>query len=154
MNYSLVLRGDPRDPSKPKKVFASPQSHQVLDIEQLADYISMHGCVYHKGDIMAVTSILTEAITYQLRCGNQVDLGDLGKFYVTLDCEGADSVEDFDPQHNIRGFRPHWKPSQKFLHLRDKVTFKENVDRRTEKRLLREEAQRRNEAESTEQAED
>ena len=148
MKYSLVLRGDPRDPSKPKKVFASAQSHDVLDIEQLADYISSHGCVYGKGDIMAVTSILTKAITYQLCNGNQVDLGDLGKFYVTLDCEGADSIEEFDPQRNILGLRPHWKPSKKFLHLRDNTEFSENVDRRTEKRLLREGAQQRQEGES------
>lgn len=145
MKYSLIQRGDPRDKSKPRKIFALAQSNEVLDVDKLAEHITRHGCAYRKADILAMTSILTDAITEQLRQGNQVDLGDLGKFYITLDCEGAPSIDEFDANRNIRAFRPHWLPSKRFLHLREGANFTENVDRRTEKRLLREDQQRRQE---------
>ncbi len=145
MEYSLVRRGDPRQPEKGKKVFASAQCHEVIDLETLAKHIKQHGCVYGVGDFQAITSILADAVAEQLRNGNQVELGSLGKFFVTLDCEGAESVEDFDPKHNIRALRPHWAPSKEFKHLRDGVEFVQNVDRKTEKEALRMTAEKRRE---------
>ena len=145
MEYSLVLRGDPRQPEKGKKVFASAQSRQVINLETLAKHICRHGCVYGVGDFQAITSILADAVAEQLRNGNQVELGRLGKFFVTLDCEGAESVEDFDPKHNIRALRPHWAPTKEFKHLRDGVDFVLNVDRKTERESLRESAKKRHE---------
>lgn len=145
MEYSLVLRGDPRQPEKGKKVFASAQSRQVINLETLAKHIKQHGCVYSVGDFQAVTSILAAAVAEQLREGNQVELGELGKFFVTLDCEGADNIEDFNPKQNIRALRPHWAPSKEFKNLRDGVEFVQNVDRKTEKANLREGARKRRE---------
>ena len=145
MKYSLVLRGDPRQPEKGKKVFASAQSREVIDLETLAKHIKRHGCVYSVGDFQAITTILADAVAEQLRDGNQVELGKLGKFFVTLDCEGAESFEDFDPKHNIRSLRPHWAPSKEFKRLREGVHFEQNVDRKTEKANLRESAEKRRE---------
>lgn len=145
MEYSLVLRGDPRQPEKGKKVFASAQCHEVMDLQKLVKHIRQHGCVYSEGDFLAVTTILAEAVAEQLRKGNQVELGGLGKFFVTLDCEGAESVEDFSPHRNIKALRPHWMPGKGFKNLRDGVEFVQNVNRKTEKTLLREEAQHRSE---------
>lgn len=143
MKYSLVLRGDPRAPEKGKKAFASAQCHQVVSLEELAHRIKLHGCVYSEGDLQAVTTILADAVIEQLRNGNQVELGKLGKFYVTLDCTGADTLEDFDPKQHIHGLRPHWMPSKSFDHMRDNLTFEETTDRRTERRCLQDSRRRR-----------
>lgn len=147
MEYSLVLRGDPRQPEKGKKVFASAQCHEVISLETLVKHIRQHGCVYSVGDFQAITSMLAEAVIEQLREGNQVELGELGKFFVTLDCVGADTAEEFNPAQHIRSLRPHWSPGKEFKNLREGVEFVQNVDRKTEKALLREEAKARSEGE-------
>ena len=87
MKYTLVMRGDPRAPKEERKVFAAAQSHSVVTLEKLAKHITRHGCVYGEGDIQAVTTILANAVIEQLKMGNQVELGKLGKFYVTLEGE-------------------------------------------------------------------
>ena len=138
MKYSLVRRGDPRNAKSKKKVYASAQSRKVLSLEQVAESITSHGCVYNTGDFKAVVNMLAEAVREKLRDGYQVELDELGKFYVTLDCEGAESAEAFNPTENIRDLRIHWRPSTLFAHMREGITFEENVDRRTQRRLLRE----------------
>lgn len=137
MKYTLVKRGDPRAPQKEKKVFAVAQSHEVVSLRKLARHITEHGCIYGEGDIFAITTILAQAVAEQLRMGNQVDLGDLGKFYVTLDSLGTDTPEDFNPATHIRGLRPKWSPSPEFQDLRKNLSFEESIDRRTERESLR-----------------
>ena len=138
MEYSLVLRGNPRYPEKGKKVFASAQTHQVVKLDALAEHIKQHGTIYNESVIKGVVLELVDAIKEQLREGNQVELDKLGRFFVTLDCEGADTVEDFDPNTHITGLRPHWKPSKEFMNLRQNVEFSQTLDRRTQRKMLRE----------------
>lgn len=145
MKYSKVLRGDPRDPQKGKKIYACAQSHEVVSLKQLCKHISMHHSVFDEATIQGVLLTVSHAIQEQLREGNQVDLGSLGKFYVTLDSEGVDPTEEFDPVKHIRALRPQWKPSKDFLDLRQGLSFEETTDRRTEKRLIREAQMRRQE---------
>lgn len=149
MKYTLVKRGDPRAPMKDKKVFAVAQSHEVVTLKKLARHITEHGCAYSQGDMMAVTSILAQAVAEQLKMGNQVDLGDLGKFYVTLDSLGADTPEEFNPGIHIRGLRPKWSPSQEFQNLRNDLSFEESIDRRTERQSLRLEREKRSAEETS-----
>ncbi|MBQ0018971.1 MAG: hypothetical protein KBT39_00420 [Bacteroidales bacterium] len=148
MKYTLVMRGDPRAPKEERKVFAAAQSHSVVSLEQLAKHITQHGCVYGEGDIQAVTTILAGVIVEQLKMGNQVELGKLGKFYVTLDSKGADTPEDFDPNRHIQGLRPKWSPSKEFSNLRASVSFEQAVDRRTTRRCLKENRIKRQEGKS------
>ena len=138
MKYSLVRRGDPRNAKSKKRVYASAQSHRVLSLEEVAESIAAHGCVYNTGDFKAVVNMLAEAVREKLRDGYQVELDELGKFFVTLDCEGAESAEAFEPSVHIRDLRIHWRPSTLFAHMRKGVTFEESADRRTQRRLLRE----------------
>ena len=99
----------------------------------------------HEGDIQAVTTILANAVIEQLKMGNQVELGKLGKFYVTLDSKGADTPDDFDPNQHIKGLRPKWSPGKEFSNLRDGVSFEQAVDRRTTRRCLKEDRIKRQE---------
>lgn len=54
------------------------------------------------------------------------------------------SRDDFNPDKHIKELRVHWTPGETFKDLRQGATFEENLDRRTELKLLR--AERRGEA--------
>lgn len=136
MKYSLVKRGNPRYPERGQKVYASAQYHKVLSLDELITHITQHGSSIRRGEIKAVVSHLAEAMAEKMAEGYKVDLGELGKFYPTLDCEGADSYEDFSPDRHIRAIRVHWQPSEEFSHLRDEANFTEVINRRTERQLI------------------
>ena len=137
IKYSLVERRDPRHPEQPQKIYASAQSMKTLTLEELAKYIRFHGCAYKEGDFIAITKMLAEAATQMLKEGYRVELDELGTFYLTLGCEGAESREDFNPDKHIKEVRVNWVPGEAFKNLREDITFEETVDRRTERKLLR-----------------
>ena len=58
INYSLVMRGNPSDPEADKLAYAVAQQKDVLDINAFADHIVSHGCVYSKGDIVGILTML------------------------------------------------------------------------------------------------
>ena len=78
-----------------------------------------------------------EATTKMLKEGYQVELDELGPFFLTLGCEGAESRDAFNPGKHIKEVKVNWKPSEAFKNIRQGVTFEENLDRRTELKLLR-----------------
>lgn len=137
IKYSLVMRGEPRNPEKPKKAFASAQCTKVLSLEELARHICDHGCSYHVGDFLAIVSILAESAAEMLKEGYQVDLAELGRLYVTLGCKGAESMNEFNPDEHIKDVRVNWRQSDCFKGLRDGMKFKETIKRETEKKLRR-----------------
>ena len=136
LKYSLVMRGEPMHPERPKKVYASAQCIQTLSLEELARHIQSHGCVYSTADFVAVAKMLAEATARMLQDGYRVELDELGTFYPTLGCEGAESREAFQPGKHIKEVRVNWKPGKRFKNLREGIQLEENMARRTEQKLL------------------
>ena len=58
MKYTLVLRGNPRYPERGKKVYACAQYEKRLSLDELLDYIVLHGSALRKGDYKAVISTI------------------------------------------------------------------------------------------------
>lgn len=135
MKYSLVKRGNPRYPERGKKVYASAQYHKVLSLDELIDYILLHGSALKRGEFKAAIAHLAEAMAEKIAEGYKIDLDELGKFYPTLECTGADSVEDFNPDKNITAINVNWSPSDEFADLRSKATFTKTLNRRTERKV-------------------
>lgn len=131
------MRGKPGNPKAPKQVFASAQSVKKMSLEEVAKYIKQHGCAYSVGDFLAIANMLAQATADLLKDGYRVELDELGEFYVTLGCEGAESMDDFRPDEHIKEVRVHWTPSDAFKDLRQGATFEETLDRRTERKLLK-----------------
>lgn len=131
------MRGKPGNPEAPKQVFASAQSVKKMSLEEVAKYIKQHGCAYSVGDFLAIANMLAQATADLLKDGYRVELDELGEFYVTLGCEGAESMDDFRPDEHIKEVRVHWTPSDAFKDLRQGATFEETLDRRTERKLLK-----------------
>lgn len=136
MQYSLVMRGNPRYPERGQKVYASAQCTKTLSLNEFIDSIMQHGSSYSRGDYKAIISRVAEELAEKLRDGYRVDLEELGRFYPTLDCKGADSFEAFNPDVHIKEIRANWHPSKEFEHLRQQATFQQNINRRDEHKLL------------------
>lgn len=131
------MRGEPRHPERPKKAYASAQSEKTVEIKEFAEYIVSHGSAYGVGDIIGVANIIAETAKELLLDGKSVSLGDLGKFSITLGCEGAESMEQFNPEEHIKEVRINWTPSPTFKNLRYSATFEETTNRRVQKEMKR-----------------
>lgn len=136
MKYSLVMRGNPRYPEREQKVFASAQCTKTLSQKEFIESIMQHGSSYSRSDYMAIISRVAEELAEKLKEGYRVDLNELGRFYPTLECEGADSFEAFNPDVHIKEIRVNWQPGEEFKQLRQGATFQLNMNRRVEYKLL------------------
>lgn len=125
------MRSNPTDPEAAKKAYALAQASQVLDINDFAEHIITHGCVYAKGDLVGILTMTVDCIKEQLLAGNAVQLGDLGKFYLTLKSKGATSLEDFSAS-NIKKVNPKWAPGSNFKNLKNEATFELKLTKKAE----------------------
>ena len=137
MKYTLVKRGHPRYPERDKKVYACAQYEKTLSIDELLDYITLHGSVFRKGDYKAVISTIAEAMAEKMAEGYKIDLAEMGKFYPTLECEGAETMDDFNPDKHIKAVHVNWEPGDDFKDLKRKTTFREDLTRRMQKETLK-----------------
>lgn len=85
MNYSLVMRGNPRYPERGKKVYASAQTEKTLSMNEFIDGIVFHGSSFSRGEIRGIMSDLVLELANKLKEGYRVDLEELGRFYPTLE---------------------------------------------------------------------
>lgn len=138
IKYSLVQRKNPLEKEAPLKVHATAQANAVLQMSDIAQHIARHGCVYGRADIEAVISKVADCVREQLLAGNQVVLGDLGKFELSLKCEGADAADKFNPDANIKDVQVRWRPSKMLKNLREDAHFQESMTREDEKNALAE----------------
>ncbi|MCI5917414.1 MAG: hypothetical protein MRZ57_08115, partial [Bacteroidales bacterium] len=74
MKYSLVMRGHPRYPERGKKAYACAQYEKTLSLNELLDYIMLHGSSFRRGDYKAVISTLAEAMADKMAEGYRIDL--------------------------------------------------------------------------------
>ena len=137
MKYTLVMRGHPRYPERGKKAYACAQYEKTLSIDELLDFITIHGSAFRKGDYKAVISTIAEAMAEKMAEGYKIDLAEMGKFYPTLECEGADTMDDFNPDKHIKAVNVNWEPGDDFKNLKRKTTFREDLTRRMQKEALR-----------------
>ena len=131
------MRGNPRYPERGKKVCASAQYEKTLSVDEVIDYITRHGSAFRKGDYKAVISTLAETTAEMMAEGYIVDLAEMGKFYPTLECEGAETMDDFNPDKHIKAVHVNWEPGDDFKDLKRKTTFREDLTRRMQKVALK-----------------
>lgn len=102
INYSLSLRGNPADTDAEKKYYATAQVTEVYNLEQFAQHIADHGCVYSRADITAILTMAVDCIYELILKGYKVTLGDLGSFWVNLKSRGEAVAADFIAANNIK----------------------------------------------------
>ena len=94
VKYVLVERGNPGQPTAPKKFYAQHKSVGEVSTRQLMKEISARSTV-SAADTMAVLESLLEILPEKLSQGQIVRLGDFGSFGGTLSGVGAATADAF-----------------------------------------------------------
>lgn len=137
INYSTVMRGNPMDEDAPKKAYASAQYAEVMDINEFAEHIASHGCVYKRADIVAILTMSVDCMREQLLAGQKIQLGDLGDFAVSINSTGAEKAQDYNPAIHIYKLKVNWTPGARFRNLLDDATFNLVATRKAARQVVK-----------------
>jgi len=88
INYKVITKKDPRNPSAPPRYYASLKSSGRSDMRQVAKEIGAISTV-SSGDTMAVLEGLLTVVPQELADGRVVELGELGSFRLSARSESA-----------------------------------------------------------------
>lgn len=138
INYSIVMRRkNVADKESEKLAYATAQYNSVMTLDKFAAHIASHGCVYSRADIAAVLTLAVDCLHEQLLAGQKIELGDLGAFYISLNCTGAESAEAFNPEVHVKRVRVRWEMGDKFLNLTKEAEFNLVANRATQAAVLK-----------------
>lgn len=113
INYSYVpITTNARDKNAKWKLFGRVQSTGTVTTRDIAAHLASHNSVFSEGTIIGLLQDAHRCIVEHLQKGAYVNLDDLGTFYPTLRCRGADTVEEFT-QDNIECVKIRWKASKR-----------------------------------------
>lgn len=93
--YTVVERKDPRNPEVQGKYYLSNKSDGLIDVRELAVYISLRSGV-SIGHCQGIIEDLGEEIETALLRGETLDLGPIGILSMNFKSEGSILAEDFN----------------------------------------------------------
>ena len=96
VKYQLTEKGNPQDPTAPKKWYARAKSSGDTTIRALSKEIAARSTVA-PADTYAVLIALTEVLVEHLANGNIARLGEFGAFQVGIGSHGAETEAKFTP---------------------------------------------------------
>lgn len=112
IKYNVIEKTNPRDPSAPKKFYASSFITGKADIDNLTKRIEKISTV-SGADIRAVLYAIVDVVPDILREGNSVTMGNLGAFRVSLSSTPSDTAEDVTSS-SIKSARIIFRPGREF----------------------------------------
>ena len=136
VNYSIAMRGNPQDAEVEKKAYGVAQYTKVMDIEEFAEHIASHGCVYSRADIAGILTLAVDCMREQLLEGNKVQLGDLGSFYLSIHSQGVATASDYNPAIHVKKLNVNWERGSRFTNLLDDAVFNLVANRKAQRKLL------------------
>ena len=136
IEYSIYMMGNPIKPEEPQKAYAKNQVREIWDLNKFCKHIASHNAGYSRGMVKAILSDMCDCIVEQLLNGNKIKLGEFGVFSITINCEGAESLEKFS-EENIKSVNIKFNPGVDFENLVDKAEFKLVASRAGQAALLR-----------------
>ena len=122
LDYSVALLVNPAHEGDPKKAYAFLQSRGTLAIDEIADHMVAYGCSYDRGDIIAILVKLVSCSKELMLDGYRIELGDLGKLFLSCQSEGAPSKEKFT-RANIKCINVNFSSSKQFDDLLQHVSL-------------------------------
>lgn len=136
INYSISMRRNVADPDAPKKAYAVAQSSRIIELDELAKMVAMQTTAT-RADVTAALIATVENMILALMRGEQIRLGDLGKFYITLSSKGANSAAEFSAA-NITGINIRFDPGKELTKELSAAEFNLVPSRKAIEELLRE----------------
>ena len=117
--YSLGLRlKNPSEKDSEKEIVAYRQERETVNLALLAKHIREHGSSFSKGTIYGVLQDAVECIVECIQGGYGVLLDGLGKFGVSLQCEGVDMDDDNGfSAANITGVKVTFNPDAEMVSM-------------------------------------
>ena len=134
--YSIYMMGNPIKPEEPQKAYAKNQVREIWDLNKFCKHIASHNAGYSRGMVKAILSDMCDCIVEQLLNGNKIKLGEFGVFSISINCEGAESLEKFT-EENIKSVNIKFNPGVDFENLVDKAEFKLVASRAGQAALLK-----------------
>ena len=127
VKFNVTPHKDPRDRNSPSKYYVTVRSSGRTDTNIIAKRINSMSTV-SSVDTAAVLEAFLHVVPEQLAEGHIVELGDFGRFRVSVSSEGAEHAEDVTAR-NITDVRVIFTPGKRFVQLLDTVRFqKEPTD--------------------------
>ncbi len=88
VKFNVVERGNPSDPSAPKKYYPSAFASGSVGLRDMAE-TAVRVSTLSEADTVAVIETFLRIIPDELRRGNVVQLGDFGSFWVKFKTEAS-----------------------------------------------------------------
>lgn len=117
------MRGNPMNSSAEKKAYGCAQYTELMNLNEFAEHIAGHGCVYSRADIAAILTMAVDCMRELLLQGQRITLGDLGVFSISLNSVGADTADAYNPSIHVKRVKVNWSCGDRFLNLLDDATF-------------------------------
>ena len=121
INYSVFLLPNQMNKEEAPKAYARAQVKEVMTFRKFVDHIAEHGG-HKRGQVKGVLSDTCSCLVEQLLEGKKVLLDELGDFWISLTCEGAESCDKFTAK-NITGVNIVFTPGVDFENLIDRAEF-------------------------------
>jgi predicted histone-like DNA-binding protein len=121
VKYNVIQRGNPSEPTDPKKYYPSIASTGRVTLRQLSQGISKT-CTVRSADVMAVLEGMLAIIPDELARGNIVELGDFGNFWLKANADGVESAEEARASQ-ITNLLPRFNPGKEFKKMLDTIEF-------------------------------
>ena len=124
VKYNIVERGNPTNPTAPKKFYASIQSSGRVTTRELAERAAQMSTLTTV-DMMAAIESFLAIIPGELAKGNIVELGDFGSLWLRANSQGADTLEEVRADQ-ITGVLPRFTPGKLFKRALETIKFNKN----------------------------
>ena len=95
IEYKLIQKRNPVDPSAPKKFYALAVHQRTFNLKQLARELAGRSTTASEGDVYSVLIGLRDLMKDHLDRSDRVVLDGIGSFEVALTSEGAESEDKF-----------------------------------------------------------
>ena len=122
IDYSVCKKFNLMDETAAPKAYAVAQIRENMSFSDFVNHIAGHNGVFSRGTVQGVLSDACQCLVEQLLNGNKVQMGELGKFWISLTSIGADSPESFSAS-NIKTVNIVFTPGPDFENLRARATF-------------------------------
>jgi predicted histone-like DNA-binding protein len=121
VKFTTVERGNPQDPTAPKKHYPLIQSKGKVTVQELAERAAEISTL-SSADVAAAIEAFLTIVPDELADGNIVSLGDFGSFRLRTHGEGAATAEEVTAR-NIAKTLVTFNPGKRFKQVLNGIKY-------------------------------
>jgi predicted histone-like DNA-binding protein len=121
--YNKIERGNPSNPSAPKKWYVVLKSLGLIKKRAVAKQIAEETTLNPKEAELALGQ-LNKVVTNNLLAGHTVQIGDVGSLYLVVTSIGSENKEEVSAVNNVTKISVRFKAGRDLQDAIDKAQFK------------------------------